>query len=324
MFDIKKLLDIKELLLKELEMFKPELKDLNLKELEQYYFNQRKEKGTSIDYLEARKRIQPLLLSLVKLDRIISKEKLEIIGDKRIKTDRPIIYACTHIGGNDIQRFFEAIKEHTYLFLGDPKELYRDISGLLLNLNGVISFETYNKEDRKLATKKALELLKQNGRLMICPEGAWNITYNLPCMKLYSGVSKMAIETNAIIVPLAIEQYDNKFYVNIGENIDINTFENLSIENLNEYLRDAMATLKWKIWEKQTIKRNEILEEYIQTFKQNIVDKCPYGFTIEDVEKTMYKDSKIIDEQEVFEPIKILSLKQKRQLKNTKTYISFE
>ena len=136
--------EIKQLISKELKMLQPELKNMSLEELEQYYFNKRKEEfetGVPFQHLEARKQIQPFLLSLVKLDRLLSFESLKVIGDKRTPTDRPVIYACTHIGGNDIQRFFEAIKEHTYLFLGDPKELYRDISGLLLNTNGVISFD---------------------------------------------------------------------------------------------------------------------------------------------------------------------------------------
>jgi len=323
-----KLLEIKELISKEIKMFDPELKKLSLQDLEQYYSNKRKEeyeKGISIDDLEIRKKIQPILLKFVILDRLISRESLKIIKDERTQTDRPVIYACTHIGGNDIQRFFEAIKDHTYLFLGDPKELYRDISGLLLNLNGVISFETENKADRKIARSKSIELLKQNGRLIICPEGAWNITHNLPCMKLYSGTVKMARETNAIIIPIAIEQYGKKFYVNIGKNIDVNSTPNIGIDVLNEYLRDTLATLKWEIWENQKqSKRSKIEQDYIDNFKQNIVSRCPYGFTVEDVEKGMYKDPNIVEETEVFEPIKKLILKRQEQIKNAKTYINFD
>ena len=293
------LLEMKQLVSKELEMFRPELKNMSLEELEQYYFNKRKEdfeNGVPLDVSEARTKIQPFLLSLVKLDRILSFEFLKVIGDKRTPTDRPVIYACTHIGGNDIQRFFEAIKEHVYLFLGDPKELYRDISGLLLNTNGVISFETNNKEDRKIAASRAEELLFKNGRLIICPEGAWNITHNLPCMKLYPGTIKMAQKTNAIIIPLAIAQYGRKFYVNIGENIDVNLTPNIEVDALNEYLRDALATLKWEIWERQKpLKRLQITQQYIDGFKQSLVDKCPYGFTIQDVEVGMYKDPNIVE-----------------------------
>jgi len=307
------LTEIKQLVKNELKMFRSELKNMSLEELEQYYFNKRKqdfEQGIPIQYLEARKQIQPFLLSLVKLDRLLSFESLKVIGDKRTQTDRPVIYACTHIGGNDIQRFFEAIKEHAYLFLGDPKELYRDFSGLLLNTNGVISFETKNEEDKKIASARAEELLSKNGRLIICPEGAWNITHNLPCMKLYFGTIRMAQKTNAIIVPLAIAQYGKKFYVNIGENIDVSLTPNIGIDVLNEYLRDRLATLKWEIWERQKpLRRAKITQQYIDGFKQKLVDKCPYGFTIQDVEMGMYKDANVTEAEEVFEPIKRIALK---------------
>lgn len=49
------------------------------------------------------------------------------------------------------------------------------------------------------------------------PEGACNITPNLPVMKLYDGTASMALETGADIIPIRIEQYDNDFFVCIGE-----------------------------------------------------------------------------------------------------------
>ena len=320
----KELSEIRQLLLKELKMFDPKLKSLSLEELEQYYLNLRKEefeKGIPLQYLETRKKIQPILLTLVKIDRILSFESLKVISDKSTPTDRPVLFAWTHIGGNDIQRFFEANKVHTYLFLGDPKELYRDFSGLLLNLNGNISFETNNKNDKKIATARSVELLNQNGKEIICPEGAWNITHNLPCLKLYKGTVRMARETNAIIIPGAIAQYGRKFYVNIGENIDVNLTPNIGIDELNEQLRDTLATLKWEIWERQKpLKRAKISQQYIDGFKQSLVDKCPYGFTIQDVEEDMYKDPNIVEPSEGYEFLE----KRKQLLKTTENTIVFD
>lgn len=150
------------------------------------------------------------------MDRKVSKETVSVINDERMITDKPKIYACTHIGGNDIQRVFEVIKEHAYLFLGDPKGLYKDISGLLLFLNGVINMEIKDKTDRFIDKKRAIELLNKNGNLLIFPEGAWNITPNLLVMDLYKEAVLMARETGADIIPVAIEQYDNDFFVSIG------------------------------------------------------------------------------------------------------------
>lgn len=265
---------------------------MDIDDLSYYYMIKRKEKfdkNVPLKGIKLRKNIHGLPLSLVRLDRKVSKETVNVINDDRIKNQKPKIYACTHIGGNDIQRVFEAIEEHAYLFLGDPKGLYKDISGMLLFINGTISMETKDKNDRYIAKQRALELLKKNGNLLIFPEGAWNITPNLPVMDLYKGTVSMARKTGADIIPVAIEQYDNNFYVSIGKNIEMNQYSNLSLDELNLLLRDKMATEKWKIIEKHHLKRDSInIDE--KEFAQSIVDRCPYGFTVEDVEKTRYID----------------------------------
>lgn len=265
---------------------------MDIDTLSDYYMEKRLERFESnipLKGIDLRKKIHGLPLKLVELDRKVSKETVSVINDERIITDRPKIYACTHIGGNDIQRVFEAIKEHAYLFLGDPKGLYKDISGLLLFLNGVINMETKDKTDRHIAKERAIELLNKNGNLLIFPEGAWNITPNLLVMDLYKGAVLMARETGADIVPVAIEQYDNDFFVSIGKNIKMDDYSTLSLGDLNIVLRDAMGTQKWNIVEKHPQSRKDLnIDE--KDFAQSIVDKCPYGFTIEDVEKTRYID----------------------------------
>lgn len=265
---------------------------MDIDTLSDYYMEKRLERFESnipLKGIDLRKKIHGLPLKLVELDRKVSKETVSVINDERIITDRPKIYACTHIGGNDIQRVFEAIKEHAYLFLGDPKGLYKDISGLLLFLNGVINMETKDKTDRFIAKERAIELLNKNGNLLIFPEGAWNITPNLLVMDLYKGAVLMARETGADIVPVAIEQYDNDFFVSIGKNIKMDDYSTLSLGDLNIVLRDAMGTQKWNIVEKHPQSRKDLnIDE--KDFAQSIVDKCPYGFTIEDVEKTRYID----------------------------------
>lgn len=284
-----------------------ELQKLSLDEVKKYYLELRKyqfENNIPLKGIEIRKKIHKLLYTLIKIDRILSKEKLTIIGNESHKTNKSVIYACTHIGGNDIQRTFEAIKEHAYLFLGDPEGIYQDLTGTILYMNGAICLETRNKDDRYIAKKRAIELLNKKGNLLIYPEGAWNITDNLPVMKLYNGAIKMALETNSEIIPVAIEQYDDQFYINIGKNIDFNKAD-CNIDDMNRHLRDTLATLKWNIFEcNGLVNRNEISDEFKMNFKQNIIDKCEYGFTIEDVYETMYKDKNEISSVEAYELIK--------------------
>ena len=259
------------------------------------------EKSIPLKHIELRKKIHSLLVLIIKIDRLLSNEGLEVINDDRIESRNSKIYACTHIGGNDIQRTFEAIKEPAYLFLGDPKGVYTDVSGLLLKFNGMIPLETRDKTDRRIAKERSIELLKNGGNLLIYPEGAWNITQNLPVMKLYNGTSIMAQETGADVIPVAIEQYDNNFMVSIGKNIQMQDLYGISTKELTEILRDKMATEKYKIWENIGVeKRDNVANISLEEFQQSIVDKCGYGFTVQDVFDTLYHDKNVIEPEEVF------------------------
>lgn len=280
-----------------------ELRKYSIEKISEYYMELRKynyENNVPINGIEIRKKIHSLLLLIVKLDRILSHEKLYVINDERNNTQSPVIFACTHIGGNDVQRTFEAIKEHSYLFLGDPKGLYKDAAGLLLYLNGMISLETNNKLDRKISKERAVELLSKNGNLLIYPEGAWNITPNLPVMKLYKGTAQIALETNAEIVPIAIAQYDDEFYVSIGSNIVTKDCQLDDIQ-LTELLRDRMAEQKWKIYESLPMESRKNMNIDINSYQEQIVKRCGYDFTVQDVLDTMYHDKNIITEEEVFD-----------------------
>lgn len=281
-----------------------ELRQLTIEELSKYYMEERRnrfENGDKLRNIWLRKRIHSLLLLIIKIDRLVAKESLTVISDERVKSKSPKIYACTHIGGNDIQRTFEAIKEHAYLFLGDPKEIYRDATGVLLNLNGVIPLETNNKLDRKIAKSRSIELLNKGGNLLIYPEGAWNIFANLPVMKLYDGTSIMAQETGSDVIPVGIEQYDKDFFVSMGENIKAGKMLDMPYKELTSLIRDEMATQKWKIWESRPSGNHEELAKIqLDQFQQEIIDRCGYGFTVQDVLDTMYHDKSIVTADEAF------------------------
>lgn len=271
-----------------------ELKQMKLDELEQYYVQLRKyeyDQHIPIKNINFRKAIHNILLTLVKIDRLLSKEELYVISDKRIKSNMPKIYVCTHIGGNDAQRTFEAIEEHAYLFIADLRELYRDLTGKMLFLNGAICLETNNKEDRHIAYERALEVLSQNTNLLIYPEGCWNLTENYLVLPLYTGAVKMAYETGADIIPVAIEQYNNQFFVNIGKNIQWHSKYSKQILGMNNLVRNRLATLKYEIYASRGVyTRESITQDFRENFLQNILDRCPYNFTAEDGYNTMFKN----------------------------------
>ena len=130
------------------------------------------------------------------------------------------------------------------------------------------------------------------------------ITYHQYVTELtYILFLKMAKETGVEIVPIAVEQYGNKFYFNIGKNYGIAKSTTKTEVELNCELRDKLATLKWQILETQPIfQRDNVPEGYIYDFQKEIVEKCNYGygFSLEDAISESFHDKNITSEEEVF------------------------
>ena len=225
---------------------------MSVPELKVYYCHLRKhqfEQGYPLKGIRWRKRAYSLFVKLVQIDRVLSREKIIVLKDEHTTTKSPIIFASTHAGGLDVPRICEIVKANLYIFFGDPGKIYKDIYGLLAFLNGWIPFDTGDRLERKIATSRAEELLKKGGNLLIFPEGAWNFSDELPVRRIYNGAARIALHTNAEIVPIAIELYGKKWYVNVGKNIDPASLALTDEVSLTEYLRNQLATLKWEIWE---------------------------------------------------------------------------
>lgn len=330
-----------------------EIKNMSLEELENYMFSFRKykhennikDKKTGV---VLRKLVNaPLVKFPLLIDRLISRETVEIFNRKyhidgdynikknsfldtlkydfesRFKTNgRPIIYAVSHIGDNDIQRAFNTIPRAAYLLLGDPMDIYRDVNGILLNLNGSREFEIRNFEDRKIVKARMehlLSLTPSNNlpeflrnllmpNLIMFPEGVWNLDDCRPMLDIYNGVIDLAIKTNSDIIPVALDLYDKKslqedkklvdisldfqkdknYMVNFGDIITPSKEEDINVQA--NHLRDKMATLKWYMWETiykdKLVSRDSITTDYQENFAQKKLDLCPYFYIKEQIEET--------------------------------------
>lgn len=267
-----------------------------LDQLIEYYRNERKyiyENNIPVKGIKWRKRIHKIMFAIIKMKRVLLHQKLTILHDEREDTDKPIIYACTHIGRYDIEMALESIQDTCFLFLGSPGKLYRSLNGVLVYLFGFIGCDTTEKEDRHIAKELAIRTLKQGGNILIFPEGAWNITENQVVMKLYTGTIEMAIRSGADIVPIAIEQYEKSFYINIGKNISLDETSDLNKKRkLSDDLRDTLCTLKWEIWEQFPItKRSSLPENMGQIFVEKIMSETANDYTIEEIERDRFHTS---------------------------------
>jgi lauroyl/myristoyl acyltransferase len=266
-----------------------------LDQLIEYYRNERKyiyENNIPVKGIKWRKRIHKIMFAIIKMKRVLLHQKLTILHDEREDTDKPIIYACTHIGRYDIEMALESIQDTCFLFLGSPGKLYRSLDGVLVYLFGFIGCDTTEKEDRHIAKELAIRTLKQGGNILIFPEGAWNITENQVVMKLYTGTIEMAIRSGADIVPIAIEQYEKSFYINIGKNISLDKATNLNEKRrLSDDLRDILCTLKWEIWEQfPIVQRSSLPENMGQIFVGRIMSETANDYTVEEIERDRFHE----------------------------------
>lgn len=247
----------------------------------------------SIKGVTIRRKIHPVLMRILHIKSVLSGLTYEIISErKNAFNDKPIIYAITHIGKYDYEMLVEACDIFAYPLAGDWELMYAAIDDYFLRINGVLYVDTYDKEDRKISLEYIVKMIKQGIPVLIFPEGIWNLTENLPVMKLYPGVVRAAKECNVPIVPIAIEQIGKHFVINIGKELDANNMEEAEALQI---LRDTLASLKWDIWQYlPREKRENISKDYYKNFLKNSIAEFP-AFSVEIIKNRMYMDKTDIE-----------------------------
>lgn len=251
--------------------------------------------------LEQRQALHKYILFIYSVKNKLCGYKNELIMDLREKTDRPIIFAVSHVGKFDIEVISESIKDHYYLLSGDFEHIYGRIDEKFLGLNGVLYFNEFDKKDRMLVVEKMIDHLLEDGNLMYFIEGTWNLTPNLPMLPCYWGIIDVAKKSNAIIIPVAADQYKKKFKIAIGKNFDVNNYGEGNLEKskaIND-LRDTLATLKWEIWSTEKVKREDIPDNYWEDYVAKRFSEWPY-FNKEYIERLIFKPKDVTERKEAY------------------------
>ena len=286
-----------------------ERRKLSMDELCEYYRALRKyviESGEEIKGVNFHKAVHPIVDFLIKGRRIVKGQKLTVYNKVDKKLKGPIIFSITHTGKYDIEIANEAIKHAYYLLSDDEEYMHRTVDGYVTNLNGVIYVDSDYPEDQLVAKKTAVQLLKQGASVMWYPEGIWNLSENQLILPCKYGIIDAALEAKATIIPIALDQRDKNFYVNIGDPISYDEWDvddrkdkTQMIEAINT-LRDKMATLKYDIWLKfPTESRKDIPDDYYEKFVEEKINEWPY-FTREVIAKRVYRPPNIVTEDEAF------------------------
>lgn len=238
--------------------------------------------------IKIRRWLHAFLIKVLHIKSILSGLTYEFVSEERVVTkDKTVIYAITHIGKFDYEMLVEACDIFAYVFAGDWELMYAVVDDYFLRAKGVLWVDTADKEDRHNSFQFMKKFLKQGVSMIIFPEGIWNLTENLPMMKIFPGAVQAAQACNVPIVPIGIEQKGKHFVLNIGKEFHVQGMEEAQAVQL---LRDTLATLKWEIWEHlPQEKRTNISDDYYEKFVQERLAECA-GFTKELVEGRMFRD----------------------------------
>lgn len=261
---------------------------LKKNELRDYYLWKRAseyQNKTHTQKYKIRSFFHPVLHGLIKLNRLlVERQSISVIGEKISYTEKPVIFAVTHIGKFDYQIVTEVLKVYQIPFSGDPEKMYRTFEGFILWLNGVIYCDTDNMGDRKVGYHTMVNTLRAGYNVLIYPEGVWNISPNQLVLPLFPGVIKCADETGCEIIPIGIVQQGKEFYVRIGENLHIDSSQVTMIDKevyldyQKTILRDVMATLQYELMSSMgTFRRAEIGEyecERKKYVKEKLLEWC--------------------------------------------------
>lgn len=289
----------------------PNYKNAHARFLQEYYAMRKQSEESLLGRLSMsqRKQLHPLMLQIIKLKNRMEGISVEVLNDRRKKGGKTTIFAVTHVGKSDVEAVSEAIGSHYTLLSGDYERMQGTINETFLKLNGVVYVCEHDREDRRSAIGRLVEQLAQGVNLMYFPEGTWNLSDHLPVLPCYWGIIEVAQRGDAVIVPVAAEQYEKHFVVNIGEEIDVKPYGEDKGVAIG-IVRDAMATLKWKIWESRPrVKRQDIPKDEWTSFIQQRLAEWP--LTQEEVWNAVFLPKEITPPRDAFAHLATIQINQR-------------
>lgn len=200
---------------------------------------------------------------LTTLFKVTLKQKIRLLRSDFIPDGKPTIYAATHVFYDDIATVCCCLKQSAHLLLGveGPNNTPAISEKIALSLNGLVVVNRECKLSRAESFKTMVDILNKQGNLLIFPESAWNFSPNLLIQKLNWGIIKIAEQTAANIVPVAVAVVDNDLCVMIGDTFDY--MKHANHQDAAFGLRDAMATLVWELLSmEQPIHRSSLTDSY--------------------------------------------------------------
>lgn len=189
------------------------------------------------------------------------------------------LFAINHSCVLDAPVSSDVIKDHFYFLVG--KQSLELIDRIFFFLNGVVYVDRKSKKNKKKSLQKMLKILRGGKSLLMCPEGTWNLTPSKPMLPLNWGIIDLAKQTGVPIIPLILEYHPDCCYAKYGEAIYINM--DMSKQEGIELLEEAMATLKWDIWQMFPVQKrtDEMKAEFEEMVQKRVAEYPKFNFEYE-------------------------------------------
>ena len=163
--------------------------------------------------------------------------------------NKPVIYAVNHFCFADTPIMGRITPQRSYILSGKQRLGFSD--WLYFMLNGVIFVDRKDKEDLT-ASKKAMSAYLNKGRsIVMFPEGTWNLTENQLMLPMKWGIIDIAKETGAQIIPTVLEYDREKKKCFVRFDMPMVFAPEDSKAEAIVALRDTMASMRWKFWERK-------------------------------------------------------------------------
>lgn len=199
------------------------------------------------------KLLHPALMRAIKGQR---KPKIILINGQPL-IEKNAIYAINHSCAHDLPIACEAIGRHTYVLAAKQRLRLMDYACFVLN--GVVWVDRDDRESKRKAVDQMARLLEKGENVCMFPEATWNLTPSKPVLPLYWGIIGLAGRAGVPIVPVVLEYREDSCYVKFGQALAVKGPENKQ-DKINA-LEDALATLKWDIWQKFPLVRRKGIRE---------------------------------------------------------------
>lgn len=197
-----------------------------------------------------RNTIHPFILLLTKT-RV--KYKIHIEKAPVPLRDKPVIFAINHTNSFDVPIVAEAtwrtMRLRSMILAGKQNLWLSD--KLFFYLNGVIWVDRKSKKEMAAVKNILIDYLNKKQAIMWSPEGTWNLTDNLLMLPMKWGIIDVASQAGAQIIPVVLDYNRKSIRCCVSFGMPIAPDETTDKADAIRELRDAMATLRWELWEKQ-------------------------------------------------------------------------